>query len=235
MKKLITTLALAFIAACPFAGFGQSDIEKDPAYLPIDKVLDLKANPPSVNVNLPRFLLKDVVSNLNTSNALAKSGIDLADLLKDVKLIRVVVFEGNKSNKKELGETMKKLLAEVDSKWMSIVRVHDGGDNVGVYVMGDPSGDSTSGLAVLVQDGGDGDTVIVNVVGHVPIGKLIQIASQSKKLPKDLLGQLQGLGVDTGAKPTAKPIAKAEKNADVTTTNTPIEAPKAAAKDSDEK
>lgn len=232
MKKLIATLTLAFIAACPFAGFGQADIQKDPAYLPIDKVLDLKANPPQVNVNLPRFLLKDVLSNLDTSNVLAKSGIDLGDVLKDVKLIRVVVFEGNKSNKSELGEAIKKLQSEVDSKWMSIVRVHDGGDNVGVYVMGDASGDSTAGLAVLVHSG-DGDTVIVNVVGHVPIGKLIQIASQSKKFPKDLLKQLQGVGVDTGAKPEAKALMNADKNPGVTTTNSPIEAPKAAAKDSD--
>src|SRR5215472_2453945 len=108
MKKIVIILSLSFIAACSFAGLGRADIEKDPAYLPIDKILDLKANPPSVNVNLPRFLLKDVLADLNTSNALAKSGIDLGDLLKDVKLIRVVVFEGNKSNKKELGEAMKK-------------------------------------------------------------------------------------------------------------------------------
>lgn len=231
MKKLITTLTLAFIALCPFTGFGQADIEKDPAYLPIDKVLDLKANPPSVNVNLPRFLLKDVVSNLNTSNELAKSGIDLADLLKDVKLIRVVVFEGNKSNKKELGEAMKKLMAETDSKWTSIARVHDGGDNVGVYAMGDPSGESMAGVAVLVQDGDDGDTVIVNVVGHVSIGKLMAIASQSNKLPKDLLKQL-GFAAQSGPKPAA---AKVHKNPDETTTNTPIESPQAAAKDSDNK
>lgn len=230
MKKLIATLSLAFIAACPLAGLGQAAIEKDPGYLPIDKLLDLKAIPPTVNVNLPSFLLKDVLSNLNTSNALAKSGIDLGDLLKDVKLIRVVVFEGTKDNKKELGEIMKKLLAEADSKWTSIVRVHDGGDNVGVYVMGNPAGDSMAGLAVLVHDGDEGDTVIVNVVGHVPIGKLIQIASQSNKLPKDLLKQLQGLGgVDTGG----KPAAKAKKSADVTTTNAPIEAPQSAPKDSD--
>jgi hypothetical protein len=231
MKKLITTLTFAFIAAYPFADFGQADIEKDPAYLPIDKVLDLKANPPSVNVNLPRFLLKDVVSNLNTSNELAKSGIDLADLLKDVKLIRVVVFEGSKSNKKELGEAMKKLMAETDSKWTSIARVHDGGDNVGVYAMGDPSGESMAGVAVLVQDGDEGDTVIVNVVGRVSIGKLMQAASKSNKLPKDLLKQL-----GFAPQPGEKPAAKALKNGDVGSTNAPIEAPQAAAaKDSDKK
>ena len=228
MKKFIITLTLALIAACPFAGFAQADIQKDPAYLPIDKVLDLKANPPQVNVNLPRFLLKDVVSNLDTSNALAKTGIDLADLLKDVKLIRVVVFQGDKSNKKELGEAMKKLLAETDSKWTPITRVHNEGDNVGIYAMGDPSGDSMAGLAVLVQSG-DGDTVIVNVVGHVSIGKLMQIASKSNKLPKDLLKQL-GLA----AQPGGKPVANEDKGAGVTT-NKSNEAPPSAAKDSDKK
>lgn len=230
MKKIITTLIVAFIAACPFASFGQADIEKDPAYLPIDKMLDLKAYPPQVNVNLPRFLLKDVVSNLSTlsaSNELAKSGIDLADLVKDVKLIRVVVIEGNKSNKAELEKAMKKLRTEVESKWTSLVGVHDEGDTVGVYAMGDPSGDSMAGLAVLVHDGKGGDTVIVNVVGNVSIGKLIKIASQSNKLPKDLLKQLQGIGIDSGAKP--------DKSAGTTTTNTPTEAPQAPPKNSDTK
>ncbi len=190
---MICALTIAFIAACPLATFGQSDIEKDPAYLPIDKVLDLKANPPQVNVNLPHFLLKDALSGLINSNAPNNQLSELVDMLKDVKLIRVVVFEGGQSNKGNIEKSMKELRAEVDSKWTSIVRVQDGKDNVGVYIIGDASGENVGGVAVLVRDGDDGDTVIVNVVGKVSIGRLIKLATQTKKLPPNLMQMLSGM------------------------------------------
>jgi len=189
----IWVLALMLIAACPLATFGQSDIEKDPAYLPIDKVLDLKANPPQVNVNLPHFLLKDALSGLVSSNASNNQMSELVDMLKDVKLIRVVVFEGNQSNKGQVEKAMKELRADVDSKWTSIVRVQDGKDNVGVYVIGDASGENVGGVAVLVHDGDEGDTVIVNVVGKVSIGRLIKLATQTKKLPPGILDMMKGM------------------------------------------
>ena len=56
MNKLISTLTLAFLVVCPLVSFGEEDLEKDPAYLPIDKVLDLKTIHPAVNVNLPRLI-----------------------------------------------------------------------------------------------------------------------------------------------------------------------------------
>jgi hypothetical protein len=58
--------------------------------------------------------------------------------------------------------------------------------------MGDPAGESMAGIAVLVCD--SGEAVIGNIVGRVSIGKLIKIAMQTNKLPKDLLKKLQGLG-----------------------------------------
>lgn len=225
MKKLIASLTLAAIAACPLAAFAQADVENDPAYLPINKVLDLKATPPQVDVNLPRFLLKDALSSLNTTN-LGNSGADLADLVKDVKLIRVLVFEGSQSNRTALAKSIKPLQAELDDKWTAIVHVKDEGDNVGVYVKGDASGDSVAGLAVLVHDGGDGDTVLVNVVGHVSVGKLMKFASQSNKLPlQGLLKQLSSAGVLQGG-PAASEKKKTDSGAG---TDKPLEAPESPA------
>jgi len=194
MKKYIASFMLALLTAYPLAGFGQSSVEKDPAYLPIDKVLDLKTIRPEVNINLPRFLLKDALTELNgagTNSAL--DGIDIADLIKDVKLIRVVVIEANETNRPALDKAVKALRDELEKKWTAIVSVPE--DNVGVYAMSDPAGESTTGLAVLVYDGGD--AVIANVVGHVSIGKLIKLASQSDKVPKDFLKKLQGVGNQT--------------------------------------
>lgn len=200
MKKLITTLTLAFIAACPLAGFAQADIEKDPAYLPIDQTLNLKANPPKVNVNLPRFLLKEAVTGLSTNEALLKSGIDLADLVKDVKLIHVVVFEGG-SNSASLEAGVKQLQEKLEAKWTPIVAVKEE-NRVGIYAMGDPSGENMTGVAVLIHSGDN--VVIANIVGHVSIGKLIRIAAQSKKLPKDFLKQLQGAGMQSDSSADTK-------------------------------
>lgn len=225
MKKLITSLTLAAIAACPLAGFAQADIESDPAYLPINKVLDLKATPPQVDVNLPKFLLKDALSNLNTTN-LGNSVSELADLVKDVKLIRVLVFEGSESNRAALAKSIKPLSVELEDKWTAIVHVKDDDNNVGVFVKGDASGDSVAGLAVLVHDSGDGDTVLVNVVGHVSIGKLMKFASQSNKLPlQGLLKQLNSAGVMQGGQ-AASEKKKTDSSAG---TDKPLEAPESPA------
>jgi hypothetical protein len=209
MKKIIALLTLAVLTASPLTGFGQAQIESNPAYLPIDKVLDLKANPPQVNVNLPQFLLKDALTGLNNTNLsnLGIMGTELPDLVKDVKLIRVLVFEGNKTNRAALKKAMKTLRTELDAKWTSVVNVVDDEDNVGIYVMGDKSGEAVAGVAILVDDGDD--AVIANVVGNVSIGKLIKVAAQSKMVPKDLLKDLQNAGVEQD-EPTAPKKDKAK-------------------------
>ena len=225
MDKLISSLTLALVAVCPLASFGQSSIETDPAYLPIDKALDLKVIQPEVNINLPRFLLKDATSALNGApgSPLAGTGIDVADLVKDVKLIRVVVIEANKTNRPALDKAMKSLRADLEAKWTPIVTVP--GDNVGVYALGDPSGDSMAGLAVLVYDGGD--AVIGNIIGHVSIGQLIKIALKTDKLPKDLIKKLQGFTNPTNPQPDSNAADGANTNKPAETPNTPAKAPDA--------
>jgi hypothetical protein len=203
MKKWISSFLLAIVAAYPLAAFGQTSVEKDPAYLPIDEVLDLKTIRPEVNLNLPRFLLKDALSELNSStNSSPIEGQDIVDLIKDVKLIRVVVIAANQTNRPALDKALKTLRTQLEKKWTTIVSVPEDKDHVGVYAMSDPAGESTTGLAVLVADGDD--VVIGNIVGHIAIGKLIKIASQSGKVPKDLLKKLQTLGNPTKDSTAAK-------------------------------
>ena len=223
MKKLITILTLMIVAACPIAVFGQTDLEKEPAYLPIDKYLDLKAIPPQVNVNLPRFLLKDAISDLSTNEAFVNSGIDLADLAKDVKLIRVVVIEADEKKHEELDKGVKKLRAELDAKWTPIVTITEG-SIVGIYAKGDPSGDSVAGVAVLVADGHD--VVIGNLVGRVSIGKLLAVAKKSKQFPKDFFKNLP-MG---GEQSKDKPATKSDKTDSGAKSKAPEEAPEPAPK-----
>lgn len=214
MKKLVAILTLAFIAAVPARVHAQINIENDPAYLAIDKALDLKTIKPEVNINLPKFLLKDVLSDLNggKDDPLAGTGINLSELIQDVKLIRVVVIEGKKNHGDGLDKGMATLRATLEKGWTPITVVNDGNDKVGVYAIGDPSGNAVGGLAVLVHEKG-GDAVIANIVGHVSIGKLVKAASQMNKFPKDLLQKLTaaagggsaGGEVDSN-KPKEKPV-----------------------------
>lgn len=196
MNRILCPLTLACTLAFPLLGLGGNSIETDPAFLPIDKAIDLKLIRPEVNINIPRFLLKDAASELNsgTNSPLQGTGIDVAELVKDVKLIRVVVIEANQTNRAALDAGVKKLRADLETKWTSVVSVPE--DNVGIYAMGDPSGETMAGLAVLVYD--DGDAVIANVVGKVSVGKLIKLASSMNKLPKDLLKKLQAMGNQQG-------------------------------------
>jgi hypothetical protein len=223
MKNIVLSLMLAAMAAFPLAGFGQASIENDPAYLPIDKLLDLKANPPQVNVNLPQFLLKDALSGLNNTN-FGTEGIDLSDVVKDVKLIRVVVFDGSQT-KADFKKAVKALQAELDAKWISIVNVSDDKDKVGIYAKEDKSGEAAAGIAVLVYDGDGNDTVVANVIGKVSIAKLIRAASQSKMLPQNLLKQLQN---GSGGQPAKPAATEPKKQIQDTATNTPANAPEGA-------
>jgi hypothetical protein len=222
MKKWITSFALVLLTALPLAGFGQTSVEKDPAYLPIDKLIDLKTIRPEVNVNLPRFLLKDALSELNGAGGGSPvEGMDIADLIKDIKLIRVVVIKANHTNRPVLDKAVKALQSELEKKWTTIVSVPEEKEHVGVYAMSDPAGESTTGLAILVADGSD--VVIGNIVGRVSIGKMVKLASQSGKLPKDFLKKLQGLGNQTNEPPAAKTDDSPKPNADNAASKAPSE------------
>lgn len=199
MKKHLTLLILVLIASLPAQAGAEPNLDADPAFLPIDRMIDLKTIRPEVNVNLPRFLLKDAVAELNggTNDPLAATGVNLAELIKDVKLIRVVVLDVDQPNLAALASGVAALRSHLENKWTSIASVPE--ENVGIYAVGDPSGESMAGLAVLIHDGGD--AVIVNIVGRVSLGKLVKVASQFNKIPKDLLKKLSGVSNEGSEKP----------------------------------
>jgi len=200
MKKLLAILAVAFIAACPTRLIAQNNLESDPAYLEIDKAFDFKTLKPQVNLNLPKFLLKDALADLDggKNDPFAASGINISELIQDIKLIRVVVMEGNKTNSEAVAQGVATLRSALEKKWTPIVLVGEDNDKVGIYAISDPSGQSTAGLAVLIHEG-RGDTVIANIVGRVSLGKIVKAASQMNKFPKDLLKKLTTAAENQGA------------------------------------
>ena len=185
MKPPIPSIALALLVSCPVGAVAQNALENDPGYLNIDKAIDLKTVRADFNVNLPRFLLKDAASFFNggPGDPFAEAGINFADLTKDIKLIRLVVFDP-RDNKDTVEKGLKALRAELEAKWTPIFTTMKE-ERVEIYMRSEPAGESMAGLALIVQD--SGAAVIANVVGKVSIRKVIEIASHPDKLPKDLL------------------------------------------------
>ena len=176
MKKQLTSLTLAILAISTLLCGAQSDIKGDPAYLPIDELIDLKKITPEVNVNLPKFLLLDAASGLEMGedDPFAAAGTSLKELIQGIKLVRVVVIEADEAQKAELDRGTAKLRKQLEDKWVTLVSLPD--ENIGIYALSDESGESMAGLALLINDGGD--VIIANVVGKISLGKVMRVATQ---------------------------------------------------------
>jgi len=103
-----------------------------------------------------------------------------------------VVIEAKENNRADLETGVATLRKMLEAKWTPVTTVSEEKESVGVYTLGDASGEKMAGLAVLIHD--KNDAVIANIVGHVSIGKVVKIASQMNKFPKDLLNKLMKAG-----------------------------------------
>jgi hypothetical protein len=149
----------------------------NPAYLNIDQAFDLSKIQPTVNVNIPKFLLDNILSQLDggPDDPFAGIGINIADLTQGIQHIRVVVFEVKDPEKQKIVNSgIDKLKKSMSSKWMPIVNVPDG--NVTVFAMGDETGKRLAGLAMMVAE--KDSAVVGNIVGEVQIGKIIAAAGK---------------------------------------------------------
>ncbi len=214
MKRIIRITLCGLLLGSPLLSTAQEGLKKEPAYLGIDEVLDLKQAKPEVNVNLPRYLLMNALSEFNNGpdDPFAAAGINLADILKDIKLIRVLIIEATDENRAHVDSAVAALRQNLETKWNTIVSIPE--ENIGVYTMGDQSGEKMAGLAVLIAN--DGDVVIGNVVGELPLGKIVKIAAQMKgpngNLIRQALSKFTGLSSEETAEPPTpeKPKAPSE-------------------------
>ena len=197
--KLIPSVAtmIATLAIAQTTSLANKTLKEDPAYLPIDEVVDLSVLKPEVNVNLPKFLIKNAISEIGTGkdSPLVKAGIDIESLVKDVKLIRVVVIDADDEQRDQVDRAATALRSELDKSWMQIVSVPE--EQVGIYALSDADGERMIGLALVVQDGNS--LVIGNIVGELPLGKLLAVAAKlrggdlEELLPPDLLEEIGGI------------------------------------------
>lgn len=190
---MLTTLALASCVSLQTSLLAQANLKEDPAYLNIDGAFDFKSIEPTVNVNVPKFLLNAALAEFDggDDDPIASLGINIKELTQEIKLIRVVVLEVDDEQEEVVAQGVAKLREQLEKDWMAIVSVPD--DNVFIYARSDASGEKMAGVAILVADGGD--VVIGNLVGNVPIGKIAKLAAQmgGEGIPEELIQTLGGL------------------------------------------
>ena len=204
MKTIRKISLIALLIACPIFSQAQQSLKSDPAYLKIDDAIDLNVIKPEVNVNLPKFLLKNAASEFNggPEDPFGKVGINVNELIQDIKLIRIVVIEGNKDNSAQIAKGSAMLRSQLEKNWMPIVNIPD--DNVGIYAMSDKSGEEMAGLALLINDGDE--AIIGNIVGNIPLGKVLKIAAsmggENAIDIEAIIAQFAGANADGGGNPS---------------------------------
>ena len=124
---------------------------------------------------------------------------EAAELLRNIKLVRVNVVGMDDTNRKDTVGRITAIRADLETKgWEKIVTVREGkdkkghkGDDVAVYIK-TASEDAISGVVVTVMEK-NGEAIIVNIVGHI---RAEQIADLGERLD---IKELRRLKISTKA------------------------------------
>lgn len=216
MKTRIVTILCGLWLGMPILATAQDTLKDDPAYLRIDEVFDLEIVKPEVNVNLPRFLLMNALAEFDGKgeDPFAGTGINVKEVLQDIKLIRVMIVEATDQSRKHVDSAVAALRKDLSSKWISVVTIPD--DGIGIYAMADADGGKMAGLTVLIAD--EGDVIVANVVGSLPLGKILKLATNINgpqgEMIKKALSEFAGGAAEKGqAKETAETPSSTESSA----------------------
>lgn len=112
---------------------------------------------------------------------------EVADLLRNLKSVRVNVVGVDDANRAELTARLKKVRAELEAKgWDRIVTVQEKDQDVGVYLK-QRNAEVIEGIVVTVIDG-DKEAVFVNVVGDIRPEKLAVLGERLNIDPLKKIG-----------------------------------------------
>lgn len=195
MKPLKHYAIMLMCLAFSGSALAQNAIKDDPAYLDIDSAFDLTAVKPTVNINLPKFLLKAALSEFDggEDDPIAAMGLNIDELTSGIKLVRLLVFDSESAKQDGVKKGVAALKAQLITNWTPIIQVAEKKEDVTIYALGDPSGEKLVGLAMIVSDGTE--VVIGNLVGHVPISKVAKTAVilGDDMIPQEVLNKLKQL------------------------------------------
>ncbi|MCF7686760.1 MAG: DUF4252 domain-containing protein [Cephaloticoccus sp.] len=128
-----------------------------------------------VEINLKSGLLKFA------AKIAAAHEPEVADLLRNIKMVRVNVVGMDDSNRADTTNRVVAMRADLETQgWEKIVTVREagdkGGDDVAIYVMADGE-EAISGLVVTVLEK-NGKAVVVNVVGNIRADQIAQLGEK---------------------------------------------------------
>jgi hypothetical protein len=166
MKNLLKTSAA--VAALVLATSAFAHVKNEPGYVDFGKFTAEKGET-FVEVNVPSALIKFA------AKVSARQEPEAAELLANIKHVRVNVFGTNDRNREETLARMNSVREELAGKgWERIVTAQDKGDDVAVFTKLNAD-ETIEGLVVTVMDKG-GEAVFVNVVGRIEAEQLAKLA-----------------------------------------------------------
>jgi hypothetical protein len=177
--KLFTVATLAVAFALP--GFAASNPgEVDFGSMPSAKGREF------VEVNLQSNLIS------LAAKIVRKQEPEVAELLSNIKRVRVNVVGLDDSNRGTVDEKMQAVRADLESRgWTQVVTVRsENGENVNIHIKTGEN-DVIQGLVVTVIDSGR-EAVFVNIVGNIDPDKIAEIANRLDIEPLKKLRVEQG-------------------------------------------
>lgn len=141
-----------------------------PGYVDFGKITELAAES-TVDIHLKGPLLS------MAARIIDKSETEAAELLRNLKLVRVNIFKLDDKNRGEIEKRIKGVRASLEAdKWEPIVSVRDKKDDVGIYIKMRGE-EAIEGLVVTVIES-KGEAVFINIVGDIKPEQLGMVADK---------------------------------------------------------
>jgi len=157
----MTLLALTVLTSAVAAEPDRDEYKKHPGYVDFDALTDAAGEEAKVEVYLREPLIKLV------SKFMKEEDPELFDILNNLKLVRVQVYDVDAAMAKRFSEKSSATAKLLDGKgWERIVRVREDGDHVDVYLKPSKDYEWIQGIVVMVV-GDDDEAVFVNIVGDI--------------------------------------------------------------------
>ncbi|MCA9410666.1 MAG: DUF4252 domain-containing protein [Candidatus Omnitrophica bacterium] len=166
--KWIGRVLIGFSLLCAASlAVANEGLKEHPGYVDVDIHAIVGDVQPNVEVFLEKPLLRMLMGAATEVNP------EIADLIGQIDLIQVKVFEDIKNQPSDLLEKVSQEVARLKSEgWSQVVRVPEEGESVDVLMKSDD--DNLAGLAVFVAE--EDEWVFVNLVGMINpelFGKLL--------------------------------------------------------------
>jgi len=182
MKTLARSLALASVLTATALLPAFADTPQPAGFVDFGKFSAPSDGGQFVEVNVSPQLLS-LAAKLTE-----KKEPEVADLLRNLKSVRVNVIGLNDGNRKELDERIQKVRTDLSGAgWERIVTVQEKKQDVGVYLK-HRGEEAVEGIVVTVIDGGK-EAVLVNIVGDIRPEKIAVLGERLNIEPLKKLGE----------------------------------------------